>query len=342
VSSRAFLCFLLAASACSSSDENSDASVPTDAASNLDAASDAGVLADAAVFADAETFPDAAPFDSGVPIDPLAGIGPAELIEDGFMFIEGPTWRAAEGVLLFTDIDDNRIVRFTPPDTFDTFRMPSDRANGLASDTTGLLIACEHETRRVTRTLSDGTVMSIADTFEGELLNSPNDLTIRSDNTIYFTDPPFGLGNRMRGVPFNGVFRIDPRGVLTAEWRGSLSSRPNGIALSPDENTLYLADSASTQVRAFDVAEDGSLSNERPFVTTAAVEDGMAVDDGGNLYVTTMAGVEVFAPDGTKWGTILVAEQPANVAFGGADRRTLYITARSGLYKIDLPISGGN
>jgi gluconolactonase len=307
-----------------------------DASILADATPDAGIFADAAVFADAE------PLDSGVAVDPTLGLNEPALIQGGFLFTEGPTWRAAEGVLLFSDINANTIYRFDPTSGIAPFRMPSNRSNGLASDRDGLLLACEHESRRVSRTLSDGTVVAIAERFEGGSLNSPNDLAVRSDNTIYFTDPPFGLGNRMREVDFNGVYRIDPSGMLFAEWRGERRTRPNGVALSPDERILYVAESADEVLIAFDVAADGSLSNERVFTQTGGVGDGMAVDDAGNIYLTTIAGIEVYAPDGSRWGVIAVPVQPANVAFGGAARRTLYITSRAELYQLEMPIPGGN
>lgn len=335
---------LLLAVACSDENEpvNADASVSVDATVLADSgAADAGVNADAETFPDAaETFPDAQTFPDAAPIDPVDTAGMVELVQGGFQFIEGPVWRPAQELLLFSDIDANRIFFLMPPSTVDTFRSPSERSNGLALDINGAVLACHHESRRVTRIEQDGMLTTLAAEFEGGQLNSPNDLVVRSDNTIYFTDPPFGLGNRMRELDFNGVFRIDPQGNLTAEWRGSLASRPNGIALSPDESLLYLADSAATQVRVFDVAAGGALSNERPFVTTAAVEDGMTVDVDGNLYVTTQAGVEVFAPDGTGWGTITVPQQPANVTFGDTDKKTLYITARTGLYRARMQIGG--
>lgn len=283
---------------------------------------------------------DAGPTDAGPPPDPLEGAGEPELVQGGFEFLEGPQWRGAEGDLLFSDIPANIIYRLVEPDTITPFRDPSDNANGLALDPDGRPLAAEHGSRQVTRTLGDGSREPVASTFEGDQLNSPNDIAVRSDGTIYFTDPPYGLSGRTRELSFNGVFRLAPGGTLTAEHEGAESSRPNGIALSPDETVLYVADTASGDVTAWDVAADGSLSGMGHFATTAGGPDGMAVDEWGNLYVTSADGVEVFAPDGSRWGAIGFPMGPANCAFGGDDLQTLYVTAQEGLYRVRLPVVG--
>jgi gluconolactonase len=274
------------------------------------------------------------------PRDPFDGIGDVEMVRGGFMFLEGPHWRAADGVLLFTDIPASQIWELVPPDAFDVFREPSNGANGLATDEAGNLLAAEHEARRVSRTLSDGTIETVAERYMGMRLSSPNDLAVRSDGTIYFTDPPYGLSGRPQEVPFNGVYRVAPGGALTAEWMGPMASRPNGIDLSPDERTLYVADTAAGAVRAYDVAADGSLSGERDFATDTPGADGMAVDETGNLYVTTSEGVKVYASTGSLWGTIDIPMQPANCGFGDADRQTLYVTAQTTLYRVRIAIRG--
>lgn len=288
----------------------------------------------AAVGGDGPAAGDAAPA-----FDPLDGAGEVELVSDGFMFTEGPVWRADDGVLLFSDIDGNCIHRLSPPDAIDVFRADSGRSNGLASDADGLLLAAEHGGRRLSRTLANGTVETVVDHFEEILLNSPNDIAVRADGTIYFTDPPYGIDPEEQDLDFNGLFRVDPDGDLTAEWRGGLDSRPNGVALSPDQRTLYLADTTAG-LTAFTVESDGSLSDERPFVPSVPNADGLAVDTGGNVYVAAADGVRVYAPDGSLWGTIAVARQPANAAFGDEDARTLYITARQGLYRVRLANPG--
>jgi gluconolactonase len=272
--------------------------------------------------------------------NPLLGIGAAALVDEGFVFTEGPRWRAATSELLFTDITGDTIYSLTPPSTVNVFRTPSDMANGLANDVGGELLAAEHGTRRVSRTDGVGTVTTVADSYMGMSLNSPNDIAVRSDGTIYFTDPPYGIDPLDQELPFNGVFRMDTSDVLTAEYQGALAERPNGVVLSPDESTLYVSDTVLETVTAWSVAVDGSLSNPTTFATGVAVADGMCVDTAGNLYVSALSGVEVFAPDGMHWGTIAVPRQPSNCAFGGAGALTLYITAREGLYSVAAVVPG--
>ena len=277
--------------------------------------------------------------DAAPAFDPLDGAGEVELVSEDFLFTEGPAWRSADGVLLFSDIDGNCIHRLSPPLAIDVFRADSGRSNGLASDPDGLLLAAEHGARRVSRTLAGGVVETLVDRYQGMRLNSPNDIAVRADGTIYFSDPPYGIDPADRELDFNGLFRVDPDGAVTAEWRGALESRPNGVALSPDQRTLYLADTTAG-LTAFTVESDGSLSDERSFVPTVPNGDGLAVDTGGNLYVAAADGVRVYAPDGALWGTLAVPRQPANVGFGDADSRTLYITARQGLYRVQLAHPG--
>jgi gluconolactonase len=218
--------------------------------------------------------------------------------------------------------------------------MPSNYSNGLAVDPKGRLIAAEADARRVTRTESDGTVTTIAERFHGALLNQPNDIVVRSDGTIYFTDPTFGNAAAQAELDFRGIFRIAPDGGLTAERRGDTTEAPNGLALSPDESLLYVTNYAADLVWVMNVADDGTLSEARTFVNTGEGPDGMTVDNAGNLFVTTGSGIEVFAPDGARWGVIPVPRIPANCAFGGADGRTLFITAREGLYRVTLANPG--
>ncbi|MFT5356481.1 MAG: sugar lactone lactonase YvrE [Polyangiales bacterium] len=303
-----------------------------DARSEVDSGTDAGAR-DAGAR-------DAGASDAGPPENPLGGLGAVEEVETGFGFLEGPHWRDADGVLLFTDIPRSTIHRLSPPNAVDVFRMPSGDANGLASLPDGRLLAAEHGTRRISVTEPDGSVVAVVGSFLGDRLNSPNDIAVRSDGTLYFTDPPYGLAGAEPDLSFNGVFRVDVAGTTTAEWMGLPSTRPNGIALSPDERELYVADTAAGLVRAFDVGADGSTSGERTFTTDTPNADGMAVDVAGNLFVATGAGVRVFAPDGTLWGTIEVPERPSNCAFGDDDHRTLYITARTSLYRVRLAFEG--
>lgn len=276
------------------------------------------------------------------PTDPLVGIGKPEIVSEGYAFLEGPTWREAEGVLLFTDIPNARIHRLDPTDDGVTVYDPaSNQANGLDTDVDGSLLAAEHASRRVTRRGADGTVVGTIDEWQGSAFNSPNDLAVHTNGTVYFTDPPYGLAGRAREIAFNGVFRVpDESTGPIVEYEGDAdATRPNGIVLSPDETLLYVADTQGG-ISVFDVAGDGDLSNRRSFTEDVSGADGMAVDAAGNLFVTASDGVRVFAPDATLWGVIEVPEQPANCAFGDADRRTLYVTARTRLYRVRLASPG--
>jgi gluconolactonase len=274
---------------------------------------------------------------------PLVGIGEVEEVESSLQLFEteGPQWMPDDGVLLFSDVAGNTIYQVAADDEITVFRMPSDYSNGLAVDPQGRLIAAESDTRRVTRTERNGTVTAIAERFEGARLNQPNDIAVRSDGTIYFTDPVFGDAAALVELDFRGVFRIAPNGSLTLERRGDTSEAPNGVALSPDERQLYVTDYFANLVRVFDIDTDGSLSKARKLVTVSG-PDGMAVDQAGNLFVASYngGGIEVFAPDGEHWGTIEVPGSPTNCAFGGTDGRTLYVTAGAGLYRVTLAHPG--
>lgn len=265
-----------------------------------------------------------------------------EKVAGNFQFTEGPVWDPA-GYLLFSDIPANQIIKYAPGAAPSVFRSPSGNSNGLTYDRKGRLVLCEHSNRRVTRLERDGSLTILADNFEGKHLNSPNDLVERSDGTILFTDPPYGIPEgQTKELPFQGVFKISPDGKLALLVDDF--DRPNGIALSPDEKTLYVADSNRHHVRAFDVAKDGKLSNGRVFgemkSSRPGVPDGLKVDRQGNLFVTGAGGVWVFDKKGRHLGTIVMSELPANCGWGDADYRTLYLTARTGLYKIRLKIPG--
>ncbi|MCL4749325.1 MAG: SMP-30/gluconolactonase/LRE family protein [Myxococcales bacterium] len=269
-------------------------------------------------------------------VDPLAGIGAVEKVAGGFSFTEGPVWFAATGKLYFTDIPASRIHELTPPSSVSIFREPSGQANGLGVDAAGLLVTCEHQGRRVSRTESGGSVTAVAATYQGKALNSPNDVIAKKDGTLYFTDPPYGGNPNELG--FQGVFRVDPSGTLHLVSDDMF--RPNGIALSPDEKILYVTDSEQSFLRRYDVGSDGVPSGAKKFVDTSPTPDGMAVNQQGDLFVSTQAGVEVYKADGTKLGVIPVAEQPSNCTFGGADGKTLYVTARKSLYRVALGVPG--
>jgi gluconolactonase len=273
----------------------------------------------------------------------LVKSGDPERLASGFQFIEGPVWRP-DGSLLFTDIPANRIYRWTAESGAVVWREPTGNANGLTLDRKGRLIACEHTTRRVSRTEADGQVIAIADQYRGRRLNSPNDVVVRSDGTIYFTDPPYGIDDLpdAREQPANGVYRITPGGdvaIVADDF-----DRPNGLALSPDESILYVDDSRRRHVRAFDVREDGTVTNNRVMADMDHPQpgnpDGMKIDEEGHLYVTGATGVWVFEPNGEPLGVIVTPERPANCAWGDEDRKSLYITARTSLYRIRMKIAG--
>ncbi|UQA61282.1 SMP-30/gluconolactonase/LRE family protein [Polyangium aurulentum] len=275
----------------------------------------------------------------GMAIDPLVGIGPVEKVEGGFNFTEGPQWVPARGSLLFSDIPANTIFEMKPPATVTAFVTPTNNTNGIGLDEGGLLVTCEHSGRRVARTLANGSLVTIIDSYQGKKLNSPNDVIVRSDGQLYFTDPPYGLGGAPSELGYNGLFHVKPGGNGTTLIAKDLE-RPNGVALSPDGNTLYVDDTATGELRAYSLAADGTASGGKKIATTSPNPDGMTVDELGNIYVTNDAGVEVFRADGTLYGAIKVDEKPTNCAFGGEDRLTLYITAQKSLYRVKMVVPG--
>jgi gluconolactonase len=249
----------------------------------------------------------------------------AEKVVGGFQFLEGPVWIPARHELLFSDIPANKIYRWKDGKV-ERWRDPSHQANGNTLDQHGRLITCEHETRRVTRTELDGTVTPIATHFAGRRLNSPNDVVCRSDGVIFFSDPPYAVKPEDRELDFQGVYRIVGSEVQLVA-RDFV--KPNGLCFSPDESVLYIADTEAGHVR---IGARVFCEVERP--------DGMRVDSAGNLYVAAMSAVEVFNPTGQKIGAIHLPERPANLAFGDPDRRTLYICARTSLYRVRVTIPG--
>jgi sugar lactone lactonase YvrE len=253
----------------------------------------------------------------------------AEKVAGGFQFLEGPVWATARNELLFSDIPASKIYRWKDGKV-EVWREPSFQANGNTLDSQGRLVTCEHETRRVTRTEPDGSVIPVATHFEGERLNSPNDVVCKSDGSIYFSDPPYAVKPEERELDFQGVFRVAETITLIARD----FVKPNGLAFSPDEKILYIADTELGHVRAFAPTSRVFCHVERP--------DGMRVDAAGNLYVAAMKAVEVFDRTGKKTGEIALPERPANLAFGDADRQTLYICARTSLYRARTPHPGAN
>ena len=269
-------------------------------------------------------------------VDRLAG---------GFRFTEGPIWLKDELALLFSDIPADTIYRWSETDGVNVYRKPSGNSNGLTLDIAGRLIACEHGNRRVSRTQIDGSVESLCDGFNSLPMNSPNDVVARSDGSIYFTDPPYGIDPSRQEQPVQGVYRIDPNSSQVELVLDDFV-KPNGLAFSPDESVLYIDDSDDTRchIRAFDTDTDGSLRNGRVLCsmdpTAEGVPDGMKVDVAGNIFCTGPGGLWLFDSTGKHLGTVILPEIPANCAWGGDGFTTLYVTARTGLYQIPTSTKG--
>ncbi len=260
-----------------------------------------------------------------------------EKVATGFAFTEGPVW-SREGYLLFSDIPNNRILQYVPGKGTAVFRENSNGANGNTFDAKGRLYTCESRTRRVTRTDRKGNIEVLAEHWDGKRLNAPNDIVVRRDGHIYFTDPAFGQQAETRELDFYGVYHVSPKGEM--ELIAKPAGRPNGIALSPDGRILYVANSDERNLRAYDLDRNGKASNERVIVSGIdGVPDGIRVDEKGNIYVTAK-GLAVYSPDGKLLTTIELPETPANCAFGDPDFMTLYVTARTSLYRIRLNVRG--
>ncbi len=259
----------------------------------------------------------------------------------GMRFIEGPAW--LDGGLVFSDIPANELRRWSATGGLTTYRQPSGNANGNTVDRAGRLITCEHSGRRVAIRATDGTVRTLADRHDGRRFNSPNDVVVNSDGTIWFTDPSYGLAaNEAREQPGNHVYRLDPQtGTTTIVARDF--DMPNGLCFSPDGRWLYVSDSGRPRhVRVFAVQPGGTLALGREFCRIeAGVPDGLRCDATGRLYVTAGDGIHVFRPDGTLLGKIAVPETTANLCFGGPEGKTLFITASTSLYLIELQVAGG-
>ncbi len=277
-----------------------------------------------------------------------------ERLATGFQFTEGPVWMPSEEALLFSDPNDNTIYRWSEEAGIAVFRVKSGYAgadvglyhqpgsNGLALDPEGRLTIAEHGNRRITRLEKNGVVTVLADRYQGKRLNSPNDLVYRSDGTLYFTDPPFGLPrvfeDPRKELAFSGVYRLKDGqlDLVATDVTG-----PNGLAFSPDERVLYVTnwDERNKVVMRYDVAEDGGIGRGRVFfdMTDAPGEealDGLKVDASGTLYVSGPGGLWVISADGTHLGTVRLPELAANLAWGDSDGRSLYLTARTGLYRL--------
>ncbi len=260
----------------------------------------------------------------------------------GFQFTEGPLWHP-QGFFYFVDIRVNRIYRLWPGREPEVFRENSGGGNGTTFDLSGNLVVCEGSNRRVTRTDAAGAITVVADNYEGKRLNAPNDVICRSDGSIYFTDPTFRMPFSEREVESNGVYRVMPDSTIALIADAEL---PNGLAFSPDERTLYVANTRATHyVLAFDLTPDGMPVRRRIFADMSSGEqggapDGMKVDAEGRVYCTGAGGTWVFAPNGELLGLIRLPEIAANLAFGGPDLKTLFFTARTSVYSVKMKVPG--
>lgn len=286
-----------------------------------------------------------------------------EKLADGFDWSEGTAWNKKEGFLVFSDVPRNEILRYQPGKSIEVFRKPSGwdgkgyysgepGSNGLLWDSQGHLVICQHGNRRVVRIESDGQTTVLADKYKNKKFNSPNDIVQKSNGELYFTDPPYGLPKQAedptRELDFCGVYRIGSNGKVTLLT--DKMTRPNGIGLSPDEKTLYVAQSDPDAAlwMAFDVKEDGTIGEGKVFHdATAAVKkgekglpDGLRVAETGHIFATGPGGVFVFAPDGRHLGTIHTGEANGNCSFGGDDGSTLYIAADMYLVRVPTKVKG--
>ena len=267
---------------------------------------------------------------------------------------EGPAYFPGGRYLVWSDAPNNRMLRYDETDgSVSVFRSPSNNANGNTVDRQGRLVTCEHGSRRVTRTEHDGTITVLADNYQGKRLNSPNDVVVKSDGSIWFTDPTYGIdsdyeGNRSESeIGASYVYRIDPQsGEIKVVCDDFI--KPNGLAFSPDESLLYVVDTGRTHgaehpahMRVFDVSSGGGLFNGRVFADcTNGLFDGFRLDTEGRIWTSAGDGVHCYDPDGTLIGKILIPEVVANVCFGGPKRERLFICATTSLYSVRLFING--
>ncbi|TBL80475.1 SMP-30/gluconolactonase/LRE family protein [Paenibacillus thalictri] len=269
-------------------------------------------------------------------------------LASGFGFTEGPAWCARSERLYFTDFTCHRIYTWNRSEGVKLFREPSGRAIGLTMDAEGRLLACESQNRRISRTETDGSVTALASRFNGNRLSSPNDVIVKSDGAVYFTDPYSTAMGDTKEQPFNGVYRWNPQtgevDVVVAEFE-----RPNGLAFSPDERLLYINDTNKQHIKVYEVLPDGGVSNGRMFAeldTSAGpgAADGMKCDARGNVYVTGPGGIWIYALSGETLGRIEMPEVAANLCFGTpADSpvgTTLFITASTSVYSLQLNVCG--
>jgi gluconolactonase len=266
----------------------------------------------------------------------------AERLATGFVFTEGPLWHP-DGFYYFVDVRKSELHRFVPGKGAERLRANTGEGNGTTFDLQGRLVLCEGGNRRVTRWSADGGSEILVDRYEGKRLNRPNDVVCKSDGSIYFTDPGLRVPLAEREVPHAGVYRVMPDGAvgLVADFE-----YPNGLAFSPDERFLYVANTRWAQyIHVLELDAAGKMVRRRIFADmssdeTEGVPDGMKVDVEGRVFCTGPGGTWVFAPDGTRLGIIRTPEVPANLAFGGSDLRTLFLTARTSIYSLRVRTPG--
>ena len=268
----------------------------------------------------------------------------------GCEWAEGPVYFPEGDYVLWSDIPNNRILKFEAGSGDTTvFREPCNNTNGHFRDHQGRLVSCEHAANRISRTEPDGTVVSLVETLDGKRLNSPNDLIVKSDGTIWFTDPPYGILSDREGnqrdseLAGNYTYRLDPdTGDLSVVDK--VGDRPNGLAFSPDEKLFYLADTGDPKdITVFDVSDDGkTLANRRQFAEVRpGASDGIRVDEQGNIWTSARDGVQCYSPEGTLLGKMLIPEQStANLTFGDKDGKRIYICGDTSLYSVRVKVAG--
>ena len=271
-----------------------------------------------------------------------------EHLAGDFQFTEGPIWHPTEHHLTFSDIPANRMYRWSEADGASVFREPSNMTNGNAYDAQGRILSCEHASSRVTRTEADGTITVLASHYDGKELNSPNDIIVRRDGTIWFTDPSYGRSGgvgkeREPELDFCGVFRIETDGALTLLAKDF--QMPNGLAFTPDQQALYVADTPRMHVRRFEIGSDGRLSGGDVFAESTGdgpgAPDGLKTDSAGHVFCAGPGGVHVYHPDdGACLGVIETPAFCANFTWGGDDMRTFFLTASTGLYRTRVKVAG--
>ena len=276
---------------------------------------------------------------------------PVKKLATGFDWVEGPVWFGDANCLLFSDIPSNRIMRWRPDGDVSVYREPSNYTNGHTRDLQGRLVSCEHGGRRVTRTEHDGSITVIADEFEGKPFNSPNDVVVKSDGSIWFTDPHYGIKTNYEGYKSEQelpcqVYRVDPQsGKVKAVVTDMVC--PNGLAFSPDESRLYVADTgaifdteADKHIRVYNVSGDKVGDGQRFHKVEPAASDGFRLDTDGNIWSSAGDGVHCISPEGKLLGKVLIPELVSNVCFGGRNKHQLFITATTSVYSIVLNREG--